>query len=130
MLNLILENSIPEKYLNQIQDCVKYWNDSGDTVLEKNKSGIWGDPETQKLALELKFEDFIMHMFTIDCQQILSEDPSFQAGKSGSHVWIHYKKERIAMAKVDYPEIPSDQFEKSICIKTYSFYITDKSFYM
>jgi hypothetical protein len=98
MLTLTLESTIPTNYLDQINDCVKYWNDSGDQVFEKNKSGIYGDPETQKLANTLRVEDFIMHMFAIDCNNVFNDDSEYSAGKSGSHVWIHSGGNRIAIA--------------------------------
>jgi hypothetical protein len=88
---------------NNIIKCVEFYNRSPDLV-QKNKDGIYGNEETQKMAKEMQEDDFLLDLLLCDAKTFCnSKNPvitklgNWECGRLRSHVWIQLNGERVLM---------------------------------
>jgi hypothetical protein len=93
-----------ENYVNsQILDCVKFWNREGESIYVNNRFGTLGSKETNEMALNMSYQDFILEMLMIDCRTFCNSnfasesDIKFESGRVRSHVWLHENDNRTLM---------------------------------
>ena len=51
-----------------ILECVKFWNREGEDTYVKNRFGTIGSKETNEMALNMSYDDFVLEMLLIDCK--------------------------------------------------------------
>jgi hypothetical protein len=91
-------------YVNSnILECVKFWNREGEDVYVKNRFGTLGSKETNQMALDMSYDDFVLEMLLTDCKTFVKSkfatdsDIKFECGRTRSHVWVHENDERKLM---------------------------------
>ena len=98
-----LKDRKPTYVTNNILECVKFWNKNGEVAIENNLSGKWGDKETQKMATEMKPDDFLLEMLLRDCKGFINSEfaknsgDKYECGRTRSHIWIHINDKRVLM---------------------------------
>ena len=104
---LIAENELKDRksdyVTNSILYCVKFWNLEGMMAVAKNRSGEWGDKETQNLANTVPADDFLLEMVYRDAKAFVNSNfaknskDNYECGRTRSHVWIHINDQRVLM---------------------------------
>ena len=106
VLEIKVENDFKGKtnYLtSSLLNCMGFWNREGMIAVAKNRSGEWGNKETQALANKIPADDFLLEMMLTDCKTFVKSDFSknsedtYECGRTRSHVWVHMNGERILM---------------------------------
>jgi hypothetical protein len=85
-----------------IQECVQFWNREGAQIIEGNKTGELGSNDTNEMARTMAPDDFLLDMLLGDCRTFCKSSTAaklgkFEAGRTRSHVWVHFNNERIMM---------------------------------
>jgi hypothetical protein len=106
-VNLQIQNELkdrkPDYVTNMVIDCVSFWNREGKKSIENNRSGKWGDKETQEMAKTMTPDDFLLEMLLLDCKGLVNSDfaknsgEKYECGRTRSHVWIHINDKRVMM---------------------------------
>ncbi len=106
-VNLQIQNELkdrePNYVTNMVIDCVNFWNREGMKSIENNRSGKWGDKETQEMAKKMAPDDFLLEMILRDCKGLVNSDfannsgEKYECGRTRSHVWIHINDKRVMM---------------------------------
>lgn len=90
-----------------IIECVKFWNREGEDTYVKNRFGTIGSKETNEMALNMSYDDFVLEMLLIDCKTFsrtkdaTCKDIKIEAGRTRSHIWVHENGERVLMIYVE-----------------------------
>jgi hypothetical protein len=98
-----LKERQPDYVTNNILDCVKFWNNEGMMAIAKNRSGEWGDKDTQKMANTMAADDFLLEMVLRDARAFVNSEfaknspDNYECGRTRSHVWIHINDQRVLM---------------------------------
>tara|TARA_R110000868_G_scaffold55232_1_gene171836 strand:+ start:815 stop:1171 length:357 start_codon:yes stop_codon:yes gene_type:complete len=95
--------------LNNIKDCIRFWNNNGQGVYDDNRSptGKMGDEETKAYALKTEFDDWMLQMVSGDCKTFVKsgnnqqDELKFETGRVRSHVWVHVDDDRKMMIYFD-----------------------------
>lgn len=93
----------PDYVTNNIIDCVGFWNREGMMAVAKNRSGEWGDKETQRKANTMTADDFILEMLLLDCKTFVNSKfakesaDKYECGRTRSHIWVHINDKRVLM---------------------------------
>ena len=95
--------------LNNIKDCIRFWNKTGQGVYDDNRSedGRLGNKETKAYALNTEFDDWMLEMMLVDCKTFVKSgneqqsELKFETGRVRSHVWVHVDDDRKMMIYFD-----------------------------
>jgi hypothetical protein len=100
------EFKTPNYVTNGITQCVDFWKREGELAIANNKSGKWGNKESQEMAKTMEGDDFIMDLLLLDCKAFVNSDfakesgDKYECGRTRSHVWVHCNDNRIMMISV------------------------------
>jgi len=98
-----IENA-PSNYVTHgIKESMHFWNNQADSLIRKNKSGEYGNAETQKMAQTMQADDFMLEMLLIDCKTFCNSQfakdsgNTYECGRTRSHIWVHLNGKRVLM---------------------------------
>lgn len=103
-------NGVTNQILNNIVDCVNFWNREGKFIWMENIYGDLGNEDTNKIAQTLNYDDWVLEMMACDANIFCTGSASkeslngFESGRTRSHVWVHMNGVRVLMFSVDMKE--------------------------
>ena len=82
-----------------VKSCVDFWNREGNDIYLKNQLGELGNEETNRIALNNKYDFWLILQITTDLNALRDRE-GIETGRGGSHAWLKEKGERTLIVIV------------------------------